>query len=99
MGIHFLIDEAFIFPSFNLWLVIILVGAMIGISYSNWDISLQFGKIKVLILATYFIPILSSVMSMLILDFQPEWTFWLGVALVSFGAMICWKNTSERNSL
>ena len=97
-GIHFLIDEAFIFPSFHLWLAIILVGAMIGISYSNWDISLQFGNIKLLILATYFIPILSSVMSMLILDFQPQWTFWLGVVLVSLGAMMCWKNTSERSS-
>lgn len=55
-------------PTFKLWLGIAVVGSLIGIAYSNWNQSMQFGNIKVLILATYFMPILSSVMSMLILD-------------------------------
>ena len=50
-------------PTFKLWLGIAVVGSLIGIAYSNWNQSMQFGNIKVLILATYFIPILSSVMS------------------------------------
>lgn len=55
---------------------------------------MQFGNIKVLILATYFMPILSSVMSMLILDVRPELSFWIGTGLVTAGAIVCWKSTA-----
>ena len=94
-GIHFMMDEAFIFPQLNMWLLITVTGGLVGIAYSNWNQSLQFGNIKLLILATYFMPVLSSFMSMLILDATPNFTFWIGTCLVTFGAMICWKNTAE----
>src|SRR5690606_25395536 len=93
--IHFIVDEAFIFPQLNMWLLITVTGGLVGIAYSNWNQSLQFGNIKLLILATYFMPVLSSFMSMLILDATPNFTFWIGTCLVTFGAMICWKNTAE----
>jgi drug/metabolite transporter (DMT)-like permease len=93
--IHFMMDEAFIFPQLNMWLLIAVTGGLVGIAYSNWNQSLQFGNIKLLILATYFMPVLSSFMSMLILDATPSLTFWIGTCLVTFGAMICWKSTAE----
>lgn len=80
-------------PSLKLWLEIAIVGSLIGIAYSNWNQGMQYGNIKVLILATYFMPILSSVMSMLILDIRPELSFWIGTALVTAGAIVCWKST------
>lgn len=93
--IHFMMDEAFIFPQLNMWLLIAVTGGLVGIAYSNWNQSLQFGNIKLLILATYFMPVLSSFISMLILDATPSLSFWIGTCLVTFGAMICWKSTAE----
>ena len=92
-GLHLGLDEPFRMPSLKLWLEIAIVGSLIGIAYSNWNQSMQYGNIKVLILATYFMPILSSVMSMLILDIRPELSFWIGTALVTAGAIVCWKST------
>lgn len=91
--LHFALNESFIMPSLNLWMVIAVVGSLIGIAYSNWNQSLQFGNIQLLILATYFMPILSSLMSMLILGVIPSFAFWIGTALVTVGALICWKCT------
>ncbi|WP_441365752.1 aromatic amino acid DMT transporter YddG [Acinetobacter lwoffii] len=92
--LHLGLNEPFIMPTFKLWLGIAVVGSLIGIAYSNWNQSMQFGNIKVLILATYFMPILSSVMSMLILDVRPELSFWIGTGLVTAGAIVCWKSTA-----
>ena len=92
-ALHLGMRETFVLPSFSLWLGIVLVGSLIGIAYSNWNQSMQYGNIKVLILATYFMPILSSVMSMLILNVRPELSFWIGTLLVTIGAIICWKST------
>ena len=90
-----MVNEPFIVPQFKMWLVIAITGGLVGIAYSNWNQSLQFGNIKLLILATYFIPVLSSLMSMLILDTRPQMSFWIGTLLVTLGAIICWKSTSE----
>ena len=91
--LHFALNEAFIMPSLNLWLAIAVSGGLIGLAYSNWNQSLQFGNIQLLILATYFMPILSSLMSMLILGVMPSFAFWIGTGLVTIGALICWKYT------
>jgi len=88
--------EPFTIPSLSTWLIIAVTGSLIGIAYSNWNQSLQFGNMKLLILATYFMPILSSLMSILILDATPQLPFWIGTVLVSIGAIICWKSTVER---
>ena len=94
--IHFISDEVFILPSFNLWILIAITGSLVGIAYSQWNQSLQFGNIQLLILATYFMPILSSFMSMVILGTRPDLAFWIGTVLVSIGALICWKSTSPK---
>lgn len=95
-AVHFASAEPFTFPSFKMWGAIALTGSLIGVAYSNWNQSLQFGDMKLLILATYFMPILSSVMSMLILDATPQLAFWIGTILVTVSAIICWKSTAEK---
>ncbi|MEG0482669.1 MAG: aromatic amino acid DMT transporter YddG [Acinetobacter sp.] len=94
--VHFISVEPFTLPSLEVWAAIAITGSLIGIAYSNWNQSLQFGDMKLLILATYFMPILSSVMSMLILDTAPQLAFWIGAILVTLGAIICWKSTAEK---
>lgn len=93
--VHSLLNEPFILPSLQLWLAVAVLGGLIGIAYSNWNQSMQFGNMKILILATYFMPILSTIMSMLILGVYPQLSFWVGTGLVSLGAIICWRSTSS----
>lgn len=93
--VHSVLNEPFILPSLQLWLAVAVLGGLIGIAYSNWNQSMQFGNMKILILATYFMPILSTIMSMLILGVYPQLSFWVGTGLVSLGAIICWRSTSS----
>ena len=88
-------DEHWQMPTAMLWLAVAAVGGLIGWAYQQWNQSLQFGNMKVLILATYFMPILSSMMSMFILQITVGWIFWLGTLLVTMGALICWKSTED----
>lgn len=97
-GLHFIIKEPFVLPTTGMWFTLAILGSLIGIAYSNWNQSMQFGNMKLLITATYFMPILSTVMSMLILDVQPQFSFWIGTVLVTIGALFCWKSTSEKLS-
>lgn len=93
--VHGVLNEPFVMPSLQLWLTVAVLGGLIGIAYSNWNQSMQYGHMKILIVATYFMPILSTVMSMLILGVYPQLSFWLGTGLVSLGAIICWKSTAS----
>ena len=94
--LHLGLKETFVMPSLTWWSIIAVAGALIGMAYSNWNQSMQFGNAQLLILATYFMPVFSSLMSMFILGVQPQWSFWLGALLVTIGAMICWKNTANK---
>jgi drug/metabolite transporter (DMT)-like permease len=94
--LHFGLKETFVMPSLTWWGVVAVAGALIGMAYSNWNQSMQFGNAQLLILATYFMPVFSSLMSMFILGVQPQWSFWFGASLVTMGAMICWKNTANK---
>lgn len=94
-GGHWFLKESFIMPSTGMWLSVVILGSLIGVAYSNWNQSMQYGNMKLLIMATYFMPILSTVMSMLILGVHPQFSFWVGTLLVTVGALICWKSTSD----
>lgn len=93
--VHFIIKEPFVRPSMEMWFAIAVLGGLVGVAYSNWNQSMQYGNMKLLITATYFMPILSTVMSMLILGVQPQLSFWIGTVSVTLGALICWKSTFE----
>ena len=93
--LHFYLAEVFIQPSWPIGLGILLTGSLIGLAYRNWNQSMQYGNLQLLIPSTYFMPVLSSLMSMWILGLTPTWSFWLGTMLVSIGALICWAASQE----
>ena len=94
-GVFAVSTESWHMPSMSVWLAVAVVGGLIGWAYHQWNQSLQFGNMKILILATYFMPVLSSIMSMLILHMTVSWIFWLGAGLVTLGVLFCWKSTYE----
>lgn len=93
--IHLILNEPFIWPDLNLTVSILLAGICIGLAYRNWNQSMQYGHLQLLMCMTYFMPVLSAGMSMWLLDVRPVRSFWAGALLVTLGALICWCATSE----
>lgn len=73
----------------------ILVAALVvGLGYGAWNIGIVKGNITVLVAASYFSPVLSSMSSMLILQTQLSTSFWQGTWMVIAGSLICWISTN-----
>jgi len=85
--------------SFNSKSIIYLVLAAIsmGFGYAAWNIGIMKGNITVLTGASYFIPVLSSALSSIILATTLGLSFWQGALLVCIGSVLCWLSTKEIN--
>ena len=51
------------------------------------------GNVTILAGASYFIPVLSSALSVWLLGASLSWAFWQGAAMVCAGAILCWLAT------
>ncbi|MFV5355188.1 aromatic amino acid DMT transporter YddG [Acinetobacter baumannii] len=85
-----------IMPSINLNIICILLlasGAM-GFGYAAWNIGILNGNIAIMVVASYFTPVISSVIAMFVLNAKLSATFWQGTAMVTIGSLICWISTN-----
>ncbi|WP_099207257.1 aromatic amino acid DMT transporter YddG [Xanthomonas citri] len=75
--------------------VLYLIGASMamGFGYAAWNIGLLHGRIPVLVGCSYFIPVLSAMLSALILHTALSGSFWRGAAMVCLGSVLCWVAT------
>ncbi|PVZ84019.1 EamA family transporter [Serratia sp. S1B] len=91
----FLQDDVYI-PSmdWSVWLSIIVAASAIGLGYSAWNIGMIHGNITILVIASYFTPIISSLIAMLVLSSPLSATFWQGAFMVTLGSFICWISTN-----
>lgn len=75
--------------------IYILVAALVvGLGYGAWNIGIVHGNITILVAASYFSPILSSISSMIILQTHLSASFWYGTWMVIIGSLICWISTN-----
>lgn len=79
---------------FYTWVSILLAAGAIGLGYAAWNIGMIHGNITILVIASYFTPIISSLIAMLVLDTPLSTTFWQGAAMVTLGSFICWISTN-----
>ncbi len=84
------------FPSLDLntILSLIVASAAIGLGYAAWNIGIIHGNITMLVVASYFTPIISSLLAMLVLQTELSISFWQGTAMVTAGSLICWLSTN-----
>ncbi|TCB77895.1 aromatic amino acid DMT transporter YddG [Acinetobacter sp. ANC 4173] len=68
-----------------------------GLGYAAWNIGILHGNIQLLTAASYFTPIISSLIAMLLLDLELSWSFWQGATLVTLGSFLCWWSTRTRS--
>ncbi|MFT4020634.1 MAG: aromatic amino acid DMT transporter YddG [Acinetobacter sp.] len=89
-------NHRFTVSHFDIYTVIyiVLAASVVGLGYAAWNIGIIHGNISLLVVASYFSPIISSVMSMIILQTTLSTTFWQGTALVTFGSLLCWVTTN-----
>ena len=67
----------------NTILSLIVASAAIGLGYAAWNIGIIHGNITMLVVASYFTPIISSLLAMLVLQTELSISFWQGTAMVT----------------
>ncbi|MCG2572780.1 aromatic amino acid DMT transporter YddG [Acinetobacter sp. ME22] len=78
----------------SVWLSIVVAACAIGLGYAAWNIGMIQGNITILVIASYFTPIISSLIAMFVLHSPLSTTFWQGAAMVTLGSFICWISTN-----
>lgn len=72
---------------------VLFMGASVAIAYSAWNHGIQQGNMTLLATASYFTPVLSTLLAAAWLQLTPGLSFWQGVAMVTAGSLICWLAT------
>lgn len=77
-----------------LGLYMLLVSVVTALGYAAWNIGIIKGNIALLVTLSYFSPLFSSLISMMVLNAQLSAEFWQGASLVTAGSFICWISTN-----
>lgn len=72
----------------------LIVSTVTALGYAAWNVGIIRGNITILVTLSYFSPIFSSVISMMILQTPLSMSFWHGAILVTLGSLVCWISTS-----
>lgn len=88
-------DETLKILTFKTTLEIVVIAALITISYVFWETGIQKGNILLLAILSYFTPIFSILFSGLWLNAMPSLSFWVGVIMVVSGSLLCWLATKH----
>ncbi|MFB9080718.1 aromatic amino acid DMT transporter YddG [Flavobacterium procerum] len=82
---------------FNLSSIIylLLAGSAMGFGYAAWNIGIIHGNVTALAGASYFTPVLSSLLSSVLLSASLGLSFWQGALMVCAGSVLCWLSTRK----
>lgn len=69
-----------------------------AMSYGAWNIGIMHGNVTLLAAASYFVPVLSTLASVFILNTTLSFSFWQGAFTVCVGALLCWLSTKVSHS-
>ena len=79
--------------SFQGWISVLLGGITVGGAYAAWNYGVTHGNITLIGIASYFTPVLSCIFSSLWIGASVSGPFWLGVAVLVAGSLLCWHST------
>ena len=74
---------------------VVLGGLAMGFAYAAWTHGMSYGNITVLAIASYFTPVLSCLFASVWIGAELTLSFWLGVAMVVTGSLLCWHATKK----
>jgi len=95
---YFLSSESTLVFTVPATLNLALTGVVMGSGYALWNVAILRGNMVLLATLSYFTPVISTLLSSLILGVALGLSFWQGVIMVTMGSLICWWATRERQS-
>ena len=78
------------------WLSMVLGALAMAVPCAAWTYGVSKGNITILAIASYFTPVLSCVFASLWIGARLTASFWMGVAVIVFGSLLCWSSTVAR---
>lgn len=87
------------FPGWWAVAQLLLVGAVMGFSYSMWESGIHQGNFILLAVCSYFNPAASMLFASLWLKVMPGLGYWAGVGLVTAGSLLCWLASLKRKQI
>ena len=75
------------------WISVVLGGIAVGGAYAAWNYGVTHGNITLIGIASYFTPVLSCLFSSWWIGASISGPFWLGVAVLVAGSLVCWHST------
>ncbi|HEX8478606.1 MAG TPA: aromatic amino acid DMT transporter YddG [Telluria sp.] len=76
---------------------LVLAAAAMGFGYAAWNVGILHGNVTLLAGASYFTPVLSAALSMLLLRAPLSLAFWQGATMVCGGAILSWLATRAKS--
>jgi len=77
---------------------LLLTGMVMGSGYALWNIAILRGNMMLLATLSYFTPVISTLLSSVILGVVLGASFWQGVVMVTIGSLICWWVTRSKTN-
>lgn len=77
--------------------LVMAAGAM-GLGYAAWNTGILHGNVTILATASYFVPVISSVLAAVMLQSSLSIAFWQGAGLVCLGSLVCWLATRRNEA-
>ncbi len=74
---------------------LLLAAFAMGFGYAAWNVRILEGNVTILTGASYFIPVLSSALSSVLLATPLGISFWQGTVMVCIGSILCWFSTKK----
>jgi drug/metabolite transporter (DMT)-like permease len=78
---------------------ILVMSLIVSLSYNCWDSAMRKGNIILLAACSYFIPVLSTLVSCIYLKVAAGLSLWIGCVLIATGAFVSWISISEKKVL
>lgn len=96
LWVKFLVTHPLEIPEIHISTIfsLFIAACAVGLGYAAWNIGIIHGNITVIVVASYFTPVISSLIAMWILKAELSENFWQGTLLVTLGSLICWMSTN-----
>jgi drug/metabolite transporter (DMT)-like permease len=75
---------------------LVLAAIAMGFGYAAWNVGIMRGNVTFLTGASYFIPVLSSALSSVLLATSLDFSFWQGAIMVCVGSILCWLSSKSQ---
>lgn len=82
--------------NFTVTAFLLLAACAAAFGYIAWNFGIMYGNMTLLATASYFTPVLSAALSIVILDVPISLAFWQGVMLVYLGSLLCGLSTRSK---